>query len=245
MRGENDATRDGVSKNSAGGRTRRFTARRVLVAHPRVERAQTLVGMLSQLGYEADSAATGNTAFRMATKNPDYEFVLLSDSLTDPASTETLSMFRRDPRTAGLAVGLSSTVDSVVDPVTRSVLVRALIPNDDGRLRPGLLMTVDLLFNERRALSVDERALIPSGRTTYVYVVEAGADGQPVASRREVRTGVRRVGSVEIVLVVELDGHVVDRRRRALVVAGDAVEHRERVAEVSLQPRLLERLDRR
>jgi len=32
MRGENDATREGVSKNSVGGRTRRFTARRVLVA---------------------------------------------------------------------------------------------------------------------------------------------------------------------------------------------------------------------
>lgn len=105
--------------------------------------------------------------------------------------------------------GEVASIDSVVDPVTRSVLVRAIIPNDDGRLRPGLLMTVDLLFNERQALAVDERALIPSGRDNFVFVAKPDGSGGYTAERRKVRVGVRRVGSVEILSGVEAGEQVV------------------------------------
>ena len=107
-------------------------------------------------------------------------------------------------------VGEVATVDSVVDPVTRSVLVRALLPNDDGRLRPGLLMTVDLLFNERQSLAVDERALVPNGTRSFVFVVQAsGQDGEMIAVQREVQTGVRRGVSVEIVSGLQAGEQVV------------------------------------
>ena len=95
--------------------------------------------------------------------------------------------------------GRVASIDSVVDPVTRSVLVRALIPNDDGRLRPGLLMSVDLLFNERETLAIDEKAVIPDGENNFVFVTARGEDGAAVAERRQVRTGARRVGQVEII----------------------------------------------
>ena len=95
--------------------------------------------------------------------------------------------------------GRVASIDSVVDPVTRSVLVRALIPNEDGRLRPGLLMSVDLLFNERETLAVDEKAVIPDGEDNFVFVVARGEDGAAVAERRQVIIGARRVGQVEIV----------------------------------------------
>jgi hypothetical protein len=81
-------------------------SRRALVAHPRVAQSQTLIGMINQIGYEADAARTGNEAFRLASRNPDYEFVLISDALGQPAATETMQMFRRDPATAGLPLGL-------------------------------------------------------------------------------------------------------------------------------------------
>ena len=95
--------------------------------------------------------------------------------------------------------GRVASIDSVVDPVTRSVLVRALIPKADGRLRPGLLMTVDLLFNKRRTLAVDEKAVIPDGEDNFVFVSARGEDGAAVAERRRVQIGARRVGEVEIV----------------------------------------------
>jgi HEAT repeat protein len=80
--------------------------RRALVSHPRVEKAQTLVGMLNRLGFEADAATSGKETFRLASTNPDYEFVLISDAVDFPAADETIQAFRKDPRTSSLPVGL-------------------------------------------------------------------------------------------------------------------------------------------
>jgi len=81
-------------------------SRRALIVHPSVEKGQGLVGMLSQIGFEADPARTGREAFLLAAKNPDYEIVLINDAINYPDANETIQMFRRDPRTSGLAVGL-------------------------------------------------------------------------------------------------------------------------------------------
>ena len=80
--------------------------RRALVVHPRLENSQTLVGVLLELGFEADSASTGRDAFRLAARQPDYEFALISDAVDQPSARETIQMFRKDPRTARLVIGL-------------------------------------------------------------------------------------------------------------------------------------------
>jgi hypothetical protein len=79
---------------------------RALVAHPRVGKAQTLIGMLNQLGFEADAARSGREAFRLASTNPDYEFVLFSDAVDFPNASESIQMFRKDPLTSHLPIGL-------------------------------------------------------------------------------------------------------------------------------------------
>jgi membrane fusion protein (multidrug efflux system) len=89
------------------------------------------------------------------------------------------------------------SVDSQIDPVTRSVVARAIVPNPDGLLLPGLLMTVTLFKNPREALVVPEEALAPEGRREFVYLVEAGEP--PRAVKREITIGARRLGEVEIV----------------------------------------------
>src|SRR5215217_6618304 len=55
--------------------------------------------------------------------------------------------------------GTIRTIDPVVDPATRAVTVRALIPNPDRRLRPGMMMTVGIESAPRNALSVPELAI--------------------------------------------------------------------------------------
>lgn len=87
------------------------------------------------------------------------------------------------------------SIDSRVDPVTRSIQVRALIANPDRSLRPGLLMQVELLRNPRDALMVPEAALLQQGSEHYVMRIGEGE----VAERREVVIGARRPGMVEIV----------------------------------------------
>jgi len=81
-------------------------SRRALTVHPSVERARSLVGMLNQIGFDADPARNGREAFLLASKNPDYEIVLIHDATNYPDANETIQMFRRDPRTSQLAIGL-------------------------------------------------------------------------------------------------------------------------------------------
>jgi membrane fusion protein (multidrug efflux system) len=90
--------------------------------------------------------------------------------------------------------GKVASIDSRVDPATRSVTVRALLANEDGALRPGMFLNVALANDERDALVIPEEALTPEAERQFVYVVAGGK-----AERREVRIGGRRPGSVEIV----------------------------------------------
>ena len=89
--------------------------RRALVVHPRVETGQTLVGLLAEIGFEADSATTGRTAFRLASAYPDYEFVFISDAIERPSARDTIQMFRRDPRTNRSALGLMGRHGTLAD----------------------------------------------------------------------------------------------------------------------------------
>ena len=85
------------------------------------------------------------------------------------------------------------SIDSRIDPATRSVIVRAEVPNKDGALKPGMFLTVALAKERRDALLVPEEALVPEQARQFVYVVDGA-----VASKREVRLGRREPGSVEI-----------------------------------------------
>lgn len=93
--------------------------------------------------------------------------------------------------------GQVSSVDASIDPVTRAITVRAIIPNPDRRLKPGLLMTLELLRRERNALVVAEEAIIPRASKNFVMVVDRSAE-QPVAEEREVQLGTRLPGLVEV-----------------------------------------------
>ena len=95
-------------------------------------------------------------------------------------------------------------LDSRVDPVTRSIAVRAELPNKDGALRPGMFMTVRLQGEVAPALLAPEGAIVPEQGHTYVFVVE-----NRVAVRREVKVGKRRPGEVEIVAGLQEHERVV------------------------------------
>lgn len=87
-----------------------------------------------------------------------------------------------------------ATVDSRVDPVTRSIEVRAILHNKDRTLRPGMLMTVSLQRNDREALALPERAIVPFGNKHSVYVVNE----DNTVRLADVELGVRRPGYVEV-----------------------------------------------
>jgi membrane fusion protein (multidrug efflux system) len=121
--------------------------------------------------------------------------------------------------------GKVASIDSRVDMNTRSVMVRALLANEDGAIRPGMFLNVALANDEREALVIPEEALTPEAERQYVFVV---ADGK--ARRREVRIGGRRPGSVEVIAGLNA-GELVIIEGTQKVRDGAAVRAAERVAE--------------
>lgn len=89
--------------------------------------------------------------------------------------------------------GRVASVDSRVDPSTRSVIVRAIVPNEQGRLKPGMFMNVRISRGAADVLVVPEEALVPEQGDVFVYVVQDGK-----ASKRKIQTGQRTIGSVQV-----------------------------------------------
>jgi membrane fusion protein (multidrug efflux system) len=89
--------------------------------------------------------------------------------------------------------GKVTTLDSRVDPVTRSIIVRAELPNQKGVLKPGMFMTAKISAAAARALLVPEGAIVPEQGKSFVFVVKDG-----IVSKREVTLGRRKPGQVQI-----------------------------------------------
>lgn len=90
-------------------------------------------------------------------------------------------------------IGRVGSVDSRVDPATRAVMVRAIVPNREGLLKPGMFLTVAITQDRRPALVIPEEALVPEQARQFVYVIDGGT-----AAKREVFLGRREPGFVEI-----------------------------------------------
>lgn len=93
--------------------------------------------------------------------------------------------------------GYVESIGSRVDPVSRSVSVRARLENPERRLRPGMLMEVIVQRSPRETVVVPESVLVPSGDRQYVLVIDE--DDQNRVERREVKVGERRIGQAEII----------------------------------------------
>ncbi len=90
--------------------------------------------------------------------------------------------------------GTVTAINPRIDPVSRSVRLRAHIDNPDGELKPGMLMRVSLLKDQRQSILVPASALQSSEQRHYVWLLNA--DQQ--AERREVKLGIRQADSVEV-----------------------------------------------
>jgi membrane fusion protein (multidrug efflux system) len=96
-------------------------------------------------------------------------------------------------------------VEPVVDEKTRTIAMRARIPNRGFKLKPGMFVRVAVtLENRPNAVIVPETAIWPQGRDSFVYRV---VDGKAVLTKIEI--GVRRPGEVEVLKGVGANDVVV------------------------------------
>jgi membrane fusion protein, multidrug efflux system len=90
--------------------------------------------------------------------------------------------------------GTISAIDPVIDPTSRALMVRALIPNRGGRLKPGMLLSVTLQSRVRTAVAVPELALVREGDGRFVYTV----DKDNKAKRIAISTGGNNGNLIEV-----------------------------------------------
>jgi len=96
-------------------------------------------------------------------------------------------------------------ISSVVDPETRTVKVRTEVPNPDGRLKPDMFASVQIITDlHRSAISVPQSAVLDDGGKSVVFVTDGTS-----YKKRGVSTGIQGNGRVEIIEGLQAGDKVV------------------------------------
>lgn len=90
--------------------------------------------------------------------------------------------------------GTVQSIDSVLDPMTRTARVRAVLKDPQGVLRPEMYVNVSLQVNLGERLAVPQEAILETGTRRILFVDR----GEGALEPREVEAGVRADGYVEI-----------------------------------------------
>jgi membrane fusion protein (multidrug efflux system) len=113
-------------------------------------------------------------------------------------------------------IGELIALDSRVDPVARSVTARALLPNEDGRLRPGQLMEIEINGEARETIMIPEESLQSRATRHFVWKIEGEQ-----ALRSQVAIGARVPGWVEITDGLSVGDRIV--RDGVVRLSGDSM----------------------
>ena len=90
--------------------------------------------------------------------------------------------------------GKIDSVSSRVDPSTRSVLASITVDNKNLELVPGMLLDIQIIYNETQEIGVPENSLLIQGDTAFAYKVLEDITIEKI----EVKIGKRNYGKVSI-----------------------------------------------
>ena len=93
--------------------------------------------------------------------------------------------------------GRIAQVDTRIDTATRTITARAEFANAGGRIKPGMMMRVNVEHGQRSALAVPESAVQYEGDQAFVFVITARDKGN-VARKALVTPGLNEGGFVEL-----------------------------------------------
>lgn len=93
-----------------------------------------------------------------------------------------------------------------VDELTRTTLMKALVPNPASKLKSGMFATLNLIISvKEQAVVIPETAIVYQGDIASVFVV--GSNNR--IEQREVQTGIQLAGMIEIARGLKADETIV------------------------------------
>ncbi len=107
-----------------------------------------------------------------------------------------------------------SAISPTIDPRTRTLRVKAVLPNGDGRLRPGTFARVDLGVAERGGVTmIPEEAVLQRSDGSIVFRLK----GSDRVERVRIQTGLHREGHVEAIGSLAVGDRVIVRGQVGLI----------------------------
>ena len=107
----------------------------------------------------------------------------------------------KDKLYSGVVISRASRVDAQ----TRSILARVQIKNSELEILPGSLLDIELLYDEKQALSIADTSVIFEDEKKFVYKI---LDNNKI-EKTEVVTGIRKGGNLEILEGLNANDRVV------------------------------------
>jgi membrane fusion protein (multidrug efflux system) len=106
--------------------------------------------------------------------------------------------------------GTVTAINSSVTPETRTVQLRAQLPNPQQDLKPGMFATIRTLAEDvRQVVVIPNTALSFNTYGNFAYALIENSEGQLVTERRTLETGATRDGMTEVKKGLELGERII------------------------------------
>jgi len=170
-----------------------------------------LVGEIETLGKPDRSLLYSDVGGRVWLYAPIYEYEIPLVKVGDTLEIEIPSVPDKKVQ------GIIRSIDSVLDPMTRSVRVRAVLENPEGLLKPEMYANATLKINLGENATVPTEAVFSTGEKNIVFVAKPDGVFEP----REVTLGIKtengyqvKSGLGEDELVVTSGNFLIDSESR-------------------------------
>lgn len=152
-----------------------------------------------------DYVTTSTRMATLQTVNPQRAAFQVPEKYAQKLRSGQLVRFRVAAIPGEEFVGTVDFVDPVVQLPSRTILIKARVPNPQHKLQAGMFIEARLATDVRpSAVLVPEESVLPMQGATFVWVVREGK-----ATRRQVGLGVRIPGFVEILSGIDAGDQVV------------------------------------
>lgn len=194
MRLDEDQTRESLARSAVAGAKARLGLAQRAVKDSTVR--APFAGLIARRHVSVgEYLTTGTALFDLVALDPiEVEFTLAEVDSSKVALGHSVEVSIA-PYPDEVFLAKVSMISPTIEPRTRTLRVKAELPNPEGRIRPGLFAHTDIGVSERTGVvSVPQDAIVQRADGTVVF--RLGSDNR--VSRIQVETGVTSNGFVEI-----------------------------------------------